>query len=51
MVDIYADEGISGTNIKKRKDFKRMLNDCKEGKIDLIITKSISRFQEIRRIV
>ena len=44
MVDIYADEGISGTNTKKRDDFNRMIADCRYGKIDLIITKSISRF-------
>lgn len=43
-VDIYADEGISGTNTKKRDDFNRMIADCRAGKIDLIITKSISRF-------
>lgn len=41
---IYADEGISGTSIRKREDFKRMIEDCKNGKIDLIIVKSISRF-------
>ena len=44
MVDIYADESISGTNTKKRDDFNRMSADCRAGKIDLIITKSISRF-------
>ena len=44
MVDIYKDEGISGTSIEKRKDFVRMLDDAKAGKIDLILTKSISRF-------
>lgn len=44
FVDIYADEGISGTGVKKRKDFQRMLRDCKKGKIDLILTKSVSRF-------
>lgn len=44
MVDIYADEGISGTNIKKRKEFQRMIADCEEKKIDLILVKSISRF-------
>ena len=44
LVDIYADEGISGTNTKKRDDFNRMIADCRTGKIDLIITKSISRF-------
>lgn len=43
-VDIYADEGISGTSIDKRKEFQRMIADCKAGKIDLILTKSISRF-------
>ena len=44
LVDIYADEGISGTNTKKREEFKRMIDDCRAGRIDLIITKSISRF-------
>lgn len=41
---IYADEGISGTSTKNRKDFQRMIEDCRAGKIDLIITKSVSRF-------
>lgn len=41
---IYADEGITATNTKKRDDFKRMIKDCRKGKIDIIITKSISRF-------
>ncbi|MHC1731937.1 MAG: recombinase family protein [Bacteroidales bacterium] len=41
---IYADEGISGTNTKKRDQFNKMIEDCKAGKIDVIITKSISRF-------
>ena len=41
---IYADEGISGTGVRKRKDFQRMLRDCNKGKIDLILTKSVSRF-------
>jgi DNA invertase Pin-like site-specific DNA recombinase len=44
IVDVYADEGISGTSTEKRTDFKRMIEDCKAGKIDMIITKSISRF-------
>ena len=44
MVDIYTDEGISGTNTKKREGFNRMIADCEAGKIDLVITKSISRF-------
>jgi DNA invertase Pin-like site-specific DNA recombinase len=41
---IYSDRGISGTSIKRRTSFQRMLRHCEEGKIDLIITKSISRF-------
>lgn len=41
---IYADEGITGTNTKKRERFNQMIEDCKSGKIDMIITKSISRF-------
>lgn len=44
FVGIYADEGISGTSVNKRKEFLRLIEDCKAGKIDLIITKSISRF-------
>ena len=41
---IYADDGISGTNTKKREQFNQMIAACKAGKIDLIVTKSISRF-------
>ena len=44
LVDIYADEGISGTSLKHRDEFIRMIKDCREGKIDLIITKMVSRF-------
>lgn len=44
LVDIYADEGISGTSTKHRDQFNRMITKCKAGKIDLIITKSVSRF-------
>lgn len=44
MVKIYADEGISGTSMDKRKGFMTMIEDAKAGKIDLILTKSISRF-------
>ena len=43
MVDIYADEGITGTSIEKREDFKRLLSDCRRGKIDRVLVKSISR--------
>ncbi|MCH3999347.1 MAG: recombinase family protein [Lachnospiraceae bacterium] len=41
---IYADEGISGTNAEKRPDFMRLIADCDAGKIDIVLTKSISRF-------
>ena len=41
---VYADYGISGTSIKKRQDFQRMLEDAEAGKIDIILTKSIQRF-------
>lgn len=44
LAGIYADEGISGTSTKRREQFNRMIADCEAGKIDLIITKSISRF-------
>ena len=44
LVDIYADEGISGTSLQHRDSFVRMLHDCQAGKIDLIVTKSVSRF-------
>ena len=41
---MFADEGITGTSTKKRDDFNRMIRKCKQGQIDLILTKSISRF-------
>ena len=41
---VYADCGISGTDTTKRSEFRRMLEDCESGKIDIILTKSISRF-------
>ena len=44
LVDIYKDKGISGTSVQKRLEFQRMINDAVAGKIDLILTKSISRF-------
>ncbi|MEN1969196.1 recombinase family protein [Lentibacillus sp. N15] len=44
LADIYADEAITGTQVIKREDFQRMINDCMNGNIDMIITKSISRF-------
>jgi site-specific DNA recombinase len=44
FVGIYADEGITGTSAKKRKEFMRMINDAMNGKIDLIIVKSVSRY-------
>lgn len=44
LAGTYSDVGISGTGLKDRKEFKRLLRDCFAGKIDMIITKSISRF-------
>lgn len=44
LAGIYADDGITGTNTKKREEFNRMIQDCMNGNIDMIITKSISRF-------
>lgn len=44
LVDVYADEGITGTREDKRDEFQRMMKDCRKGKIDRIYTKSISRF-------
>ncbi len=44
LVRIYKDEGISGTSVAKRKEFQEMIEDSQRGKIDLILTKSISRF-------
>lgn len=44
FVEVYADEGVTGTSTKKRKDFNRMVDDALAGRIDLILTKSVSRF-------
>lgn len=44
LVEIYADEGLTGTDMKKRNEFNRLLDDCKKRKIDRVITKSVSRF-------
>ena len=44
LVDVYGDLGRSGTQIKGRNEFQRMMKDCRDGKIDLIYCKSISRF-------
>ena len=44
LAGIYADEGISGTSTKNRDQFNKMIDDCKAGKIDMVISKSISRF-------
>jgi site-specific DNA recombinase len=44
FVNVYTDEGLSGTTTKKREGFKRMIEDALAGKIDLIVTKSVSRF-------
>jgi len=44
MAGIFADEGLSGTSMKKRAEFNRMIAACKRGRIDMILTKSASRF-------
>ncbi|HEL1163230.1 TPA: recombinase family protein [Streptococcus equi subsp. zooepidemicus] len=44
LVDIYADEGITGTQVGKRQDFQRLITDCLNGEIDYIVTKAIARF-------
>ena len=43
-MEVYADEGISGTSLNHREAFNRMIDDAMNGKIDLIVTKSLSRF-------
>ena len=44
FVGVYADEGISGCSTKRREQFKQLMSDCMAGKIDMVLTKSISRF-------
>lgn len=44
LVDIYADEGLTGTRMDKREEFGRLMADCRKGKIDKVLVKSISRF-------
>ena len=44
LADIYADEGLTGTKTDKRDDFNRLIADCRKGKIDRVLTKSVSRF-------
>ena len=44
LVKIFADKGITGTSVKRRDGFNKMIRLCKQGKVDMIITKSISRF-------
>lgn len=44
LIQIYADEGISGTSLARRTAFLQMIDDCREGKIDLILVKSVARF-------
>ena len=44
MVDVYADEGLTGMETQHRDEFNRMIADCRDGKIDRILVKSISRF-------
>ena len=44
LYDRYIDEGITGTSTNKRKNFMRMMEDAREGKFDLIVTREVSRF-------
>ena len=44
LIEVYYDEGITGTSVKKRDGFNRMIANCEIGKIDLILTKEVSRF-------
>ncbi len=44
LVDVYADEGLTGTRMDRREDFNRLLADCRKGKVDKVLVKSISRF-------
>ena len=44
LIKLYADEGISGTSVDKRKEFMRLMRDCQKGKVDYILTKSTTRF-------
>ena len=44
LVKLYADEGISGTKIKNRKEFLRMMSDAEKGMFDMVVVKDISRF-------
>ena len=44
LIEVYYDEGITGTSVKKREGFNRMIADCESGKIDTILTKEVSRF-------
>ena len=44
MAGVFADEGISGTSTAKRKDFNRLIKSCRQGKVDIVMVKSISRF-------
>jgi len=44
LIDLYADEGLTGTKADTREDFQRLLQDCRKGLIDKVLVKSISRF-------
>ena len=51
MAGIFADEGITGTQAKKRPGFLRMIDECKAGNISMVVTKSISRFADRKSVV
>ena len=48
LVEIYADEGITGTSVDKRDEFKRMMRDARNKKLDRILVKSVTRFARKR---
>ena len=48
LAGIYADDGVTGTSYLQRREFQRMMQDCENGQIDRIITKSVSRFVVVK---
>ena len=50
LVKIFADKGITGTSVKNRDEFNKMIKLCKQGKVDMIITKSIKRLSSIASV-
>ena len=48
LAGVYADEGVTGTSVSRRREFMRMIKDCERGKVDLIVTNSIHTHQSNR---